>query len=524
MSQLRKILGISLIVGLIGFGGTACSSSENKGLVEESSGGHKDIQIKEEIPVNYSFIYDQEVDVDPATIEAKIKKIYQYFSHIGIEFESVTYSLTTSTWIDRIGNVVFLDYANMSDVELVATILRYKYSDTLHSGLMYGMAYDITEKLGLNPENVDSVESDKIVDLWDHVAYDYPGFNTYLSTAEMINLNKFLAIDTYKYILDKYGMEEVKSLLDSSSNLEGSIKLSEHMIDYGKSLTGSDDLSDLRTLGVYSQQTNKDTLYFVKDNIEWKMNLINSDIASDLMASANESIDQFYDYIEIVYDEMERLEKEMGAEGANLPDFTVYLYESTHRSTHAGSYAIVGFINLYSIVAFSHEYVHYIDYALGNADPFSFRHEMRAEYYSKDFELKRVNFDNNLENRREIIRRKILENLKVDVMEEIETFTGREYSYIDYYNMFSDLYINLEMENGYEMPNVYIADTTIGYPTFYWISIINFMVYEYGLETIDTVILHDELPDGSTKTLEEVVEEWLVYLENYSEEDYGRYY
>jgi len=89
--------------------------------------------------------------------------------------------------------------------------------------------------------------------------------------------------------------------------------------------------------------------------------------------------------------------------------------------------------------------------------------------------------------------------------------------------LFNDLMIHTMIESGGEIPSLFDVSGT-GYPSQYWISMMNFLIRTYGDKAVDTIMYEEKLPDGTHKNITDIIEEWKMYITNLSEDDYGNYY
>ncbi len=465
-------------------------------------------------------ITDEQVE----EIKSKIDKVYKYFDEKGYELDEVKFIMAKNTRIDHPKNEIIIDFENISDFELMQIILQHEFSDYLNYGLMYGVIYDIAKTYDLKFEEVNNYSIEEIEEYWDYMFLSYVNFTPEIASESEVEIAKYVATELVNYILDKYGGEYLFDLMKKSSELVHANKVSE-VLDEWIENNGS-DFKDIRIVNreVFNQNPNDDTIAFSTENIYWVLYLSNKEVYSEHYPNIHDDTKTFYDYMNIFYEEISRLEEVLEFDSSMLPTITVEIYNGIYRDTRgkwAGQYNhYPPKISLDTAYAFSHEFVHYVDYSLNRKPKYAAYAEMRAEYYSRNFQL---SYFLNYWYKAVIENIQKNEHILIDPLAEVEEYLGRKLNQDDYYLLFNDLLIHTLIESGEEIPKLfYVSDGK--YPTIHWISLFNFINRTYGEEAIDTIMFEEKLPDGTMKNMTNAIEEWKIYISNLTKDDYGNYY
>ncbi len=455
-------------------------------------------------------------------IKSKIDKVYKYFDDRGYELDEVKFIMAKNTRIDHPKNEIIIDFENISDFELMQIILQHEFSDYLNYGLMYGVIYDIAKTYDLKFEEVNNYSIEEIEEYWDYMFLSYVNFTPEIASESEVEIAKYVATELVNYILDKYGSEYLFDLMKKSSESVHANKVSE-VLDEWIENNGS-DFKDIRIVNreVFNLNPNDDTIAFSTGNIYWVVYLNNKELYLGRYPNIHDNTKTFYDYMNIFYEEISRLEGVLEFDSSKLPALTVEIYNGVYNDIgRVGRYdEHYRKISLDTAYIFSHEFVHFVDYSFNRKFKYSAYAEMRADYYSRNFQLDYIlnyGYKAAIENMQED------ELILIDPLAEVEKYLGRKLNQDDYYLLFNDLLIHTRIESGEEIPKLF--DVSSGrYPTIYWISLFNFIIRTYGEEAVNTIMFEEKLPDGTQKNITDTIEEWKIYITNLTKDDYGNYY
>ncbi|MCM1988583.1 hypothetical protein [Oceanirhabdus seepicola] len=457
-------------------------------------------------------------------IKSRIDKIYEYFDNKGYELDEIKFIMAHNTRAEHPEDKIIIDFENISDFELMQLILQHEFSEYVNYGLMYGVMYDISKTYNLEFEEVTSYSIQEVEEYWDYISLAYINFTPEIASETEVEISKYVSVELVKYIKGEYGSEYLINLMKDSSDPSKVYKVSE-ILDAWMKQNNSDYVSNrIMNVEVFNQNPKKNTLEYMTDNINWVLYLDKKDIGSDYYISANDNTKVFYEYMNSIYDEITRLEGIFDFESSELPMLTIDIYSNEYLQLGGIYLNINEGIKLNGIVAFSHEYIHFLDKSLGTYPAYDGLVEMRAVYYSSGFKLNNLMFDEIFIEQRDKRAKECSEIGTVNPFTETEKFLGRAMTYNDYNLLFADIYVHEMLESGHEMPSFFEANRRKGYPVEHWRSLMNYLVKKYGNEAVDTIMLDQKLPDGTNKDMTDVIKEWKVYITNFSEKDYGNYY
>ncbi len=463
-------------------------------------------------------ITDEQVE----EIKSKIDKVYKYFDDKGYELDEVKFIMAKNTRIDHPKHEIIIDFENISDFELMQIILQHEFSDYLNYGLMYGVIYDIAKTYDLKFEEVNNYSIEEIEEYWDYMFLSYVNFTPEIASESEVEIAKYVATELVNYILDKYGGEYLFDLMKKSSELVHANKVSEVLDEW--IVNNNTDFTATRIVNreVFKQSSSDDTIEFITKNINWVLYLNNEEIHLSLYPSIHDDIKTFYDYMNIFYEEISRLEGVLSFDSSELPTPTIEIYPKLKEQ--GGLYiASQRKIMLAGISSFSHEYIHYIDDCFNRKHKYGAIAEMRAVYYSLGFQLINSRLIEMFEMYKSNIDEGIQEGrILIDPFDKVKKHLGRELTSNDYY-LFIDVFINSIIELGEEIPSLFDVSNG-GYPSECWISMMKFLIRTYGEEAVNTIMFEEKLPDGTQKNITDTIEEWKIYITNLTKDDYGNYY
>lgn len=160
-------------------------------------------------------ITDEQVKV----IKSKIDKVYQYFDDKGYGLKEVKFIMANNTRIDHTENEIIIDFENISDFELMQTILQHEFSDYLNYGLMYGVIHDIAKTHDLKFEEVNNYSIEDVEEYWDYMFLSYINFTPEIASESEVKIAKYIARELVEYIVNTYGNEYLFDLMQKSSEL-----------------------------------------------------------------------------------------------------------------------------------------------------------------------------------------------------------------------------------------------------------------------------------------------------------------
>lgn len=454
-------------------------------------------------------------------IKSRIDKIYEYFDHKGYELDEVKFITANNTRADHPKDEIIIDFENISDFELMQLILQHEFSEYLNYGLMYGVMYDVSKTYELEFDEVTPYSIQEVEEYWDYMFLTYINFRPDIASETEVKISKYVAAELVKYIIDEHGSEYLFDLMKSSSDPLYANKVSEILDEWMVNNNTDFTASRIENREVFNQNSKDDTIEFITKNINWVLHLNNEEMYSSLIPSIHDSTQVFYDYMNILYEEILRLEGVLAFDSSKLPTATIEIY-SDREDVGGVYYKHADRIQLVTLPAFSHEYIHFVDDCFNRRSKYRALGEMRAEYYSIGFQLLNPMFTKMLENYKSGIEDGIQKGLILtDPFDKVEKHLGRELTPNDFH-LFVDVIINSVIESGAEMPSFFDVSSG-GYPSEYWISMMNFLIRTYGDKAVDTIMFEEKLPDGTMKNITDVIQEWKIYITNLSEEDYSNY-
>lgn len=453
-------------------------------------------------------------------VEEKLKNIFAYLSFVEYSRE-MTIKFTTFTKLDQENNMFYIDYMNITDFDLVSGVLRMIYSDAIHYGLMYGFTNDILDKLDMDYEAVVTID---ITNIDSPVGIELIFFHPKIAQEEQIKVAKYLSSFLVDYINESYTMARLDLLLRNSSSDEGVKAINGYLLECMEANNFSTEKVQNQVVGVFKQLNDDNFLSYINNNIHYKLSLSGSE-KSKYLNGMNESIIDFYRYIEGFNEEVDRLEEVFDVDHTLFPLLNVEVYYKNVAGKLTGyyNYNDTHLMELYTVCAFSHEYIHYLDHCRELPIKYNGISEIRAVYYSMVFELEAEDTSIALDEQRDELR----ESADVFTHNPVrltETITGRDLNFSDYNLLFNDIYVHEVMLLGASFPDMYYVDYEAGYPIRHWRSLMNFLIYEYGPDSAESIMIYDKLFDGEVKRFDSVIEEWKNYIINLNEEDYMRYY
>jgi len=513
---------------------TGCKNEEPNS-VNKNNGGDKSSEpvveaVQEEVfELTYDLIVKADLTEDQvAAFESKLEALYTYLEEIKFEVPEVTFVLNTYSKVNLQKNQIVLNMDAYSDLELVRSIVRYTYSDEVHYGLTYGFAYELGDHLDLDLETLADLERDQVEDHWDYLFLDYVCFREDIASRDEIKVNKALARSLVKDLIETEGYDAFYKILENSQDVKAVGRTSELIENHVKGLWSDFDLSRKKNPLQFNQKDSDEVISYKMENIDFTISLLFDEQASHLVPTMHHDLETFYSMMMIFDDEIGRLEERMGFDRNDPPTLLIKVYPE-ESDKYSGVY--FGSTELYvlSMLSISHEYIHFLDEQFKWEGKYSMINEMRAEFYSQDFLLEEMYLSSVYENVYDGMRdnKNYFINGK-SIIDVAEDYLGRPLEFKDRYKLFADLAIHARLKNGGERFSLYdiqgFIDEKTGYPSDYWISIMNFAIREYGEEEMLSSLFTDFFTDGSLMNLDMIIEDWYEYIENLTEENYGDTY
>ena len=458
-------------------------------------------------------------------LHTKINAVYGYFQKNNFAIDDNILFIFHSFYrveVDR--TRIYIDTENYSDFKLMQSIFQYTFSDNLHYGLMYGAMHDIAETNNFEFERATPYSMDEVEEYWQHMYLAYISFQPEIATKDEIEISKYMSVELFEYIKSEYGMEFLYDLMQKSTD-PAQVYMVNDILDEWMTKNNPDYVSDRPTaIEVFNQTPEENTIECFSDNFHWVLFTDNTDSMDRYFNGMNESIEDFYYYMNMFYGEITRLE--------GVFDFDTFDHPLLRFQTYSGEYDNYGGVYkslkegifMTSIFSFSHEYIHFLDDALDTNPPYAGQKEMRAVYFSTKFKLVDDFYNDYFSKSRDYMIQKYGEMYTINPFTETEKYLGREMTYTDYNLLFSDLFVYASLQSGIEIPKLFVTDADNGYPEEYWISMMNYLIKTYGIESVNTIMIEQRLPDGTVKDLTHVIDEWKEYISNFGPENYGKYY
>jgi len=446
-----------------------------------------------------------------------IQDVYAYFETDMNDFKPVSFQVTTYSKIDKQKNIISFDYRTVSDEDVADLILRYEYGDYSSYGLKQGILAHMMES---KPpyDYIDLVAN--LPQYWPSMYLSYVNFHQPTADKKEISLSESLAYELVTYIYEKEGANRLHQLMHASSQPETSHKLTYYLDEWAREHLVLVDNHEKNVSLSFNMYPKEGTLEFKNSNQKWLINLHLEDI---LMPSIYESSQVFYDYIQACDAEVVRLEKLLDFNHQDLSPLLVTVYSQGFMDI-AGAYRGGGDMRLSSISSFSHEYIHYYDAMTHKLNRTRAMEEIRAVYFSRLFSLWQdyaiveclhVSIPTQVDY--------LTSQGAFDPLKTLERYYKRPMKVHDQYQLYADLVSKATYSINNDMVDILHIDETTGYYFDQWYSLMNFIVRNHGLESVDTIFYDGKLYDGSSYTLEEAVQDWLVFIINLSEEDYSLY-
>lgn len=452
--------------------------------------------------------------------ETKLINVYKYLSDYSHEMSKTKYIMASYNRINKENNLIYVDYKNINDYDLVKMILLSQYSEYTNFGLVNGLIYDILIECSLDYDEV-TLFTPHELSAFEELNILYLYFNSKMTDEENIKVSEYLSIKLYQNIINNLGKEYFVDLLtysyEPSVNREVQQLLYDWLKDYGV-------VNINRRIGseIFDMTSPNDEIKFLSRNIEWTVNLDNKDPNELYLKSINTDIDSFNSYMDIYYREIARLENLFDFSHLELERLNIDLLPIAPELVKEGGRFYGNTISLYTGTVFSHEYIHFIDEQLENDTTFSALKEMRAVYFSKDFEITLLELESMIKAYKSMYQKDEVDKLGIaNPITALEDYYEHEIT-VNEFILLNDLILQIYLKSGEELPDIYGTSGT--YPSQIWISLIAYIERTYGFEAIDSVSLNQKLPNGSVKDMTKIIEEWKVYLINLSILDYSRYY
>lgn len=454
----------------------------------------------------------------------KLNRLYSFLNDNGHKTKSVTIKLTTFSKVDRAANMIYIDFNTVDDFELAQLVMHYEFTEYTNYGLMYGLISIMTssqEKTMIDNYNKLNIKVDELL----YSSYtDYVNFITEFASEQEIEQAKYLSIKLVEYIINEYGYDYLFTLMTFSSEVQSSVEVNEFVYHWLIEEYPTENVVDRKAHIVFNQNIVDGTVFYKTLGVDWQLNLMRKEKHSHVFPSINDSINTFYDYITLLEKEIIRLENIFNFNKELLPPLKIDIYAEGIDEYDGYYYESPKQIKLNSLLSFSHEYIHYLDDALGNRLKYLAYYEMRAVYYSQGFVLSQKVLQETVSETKKSILNASFEDENVDnPLKILENYLGREMVDSDYNGLFSDIMIHVYVRDGGEIPSLYDVSSD-GYPIVFWNSLLNYLTRTYGDEAVNSIMIYDSLPDGTNKNMDSVIKEWKAYINNLSEEDFNSYY
>jgi len=488
-----------------------CSNEQVEKVVEDTPVFNYSVSIK------YDATEDQKKVVDD-----QLHKIYTYFEEHKIDIDPFEVIVAGFTRLELENNRLFINFEDYTSFDLIQGTLQNTYSEYLHYGLMYGLVDDILASDDFETEKIDS---EVYLEEWSILYLTAMNFRSEIATSDEIKLAKSASVDFYAYIIETRGQDYFNELLKESTQLDKVYVVHDLMEEWILSIDSEFSYERFDIDVLFSQYYQDDRIKYITKHHDWELYFDKGEMSGAEYPGMHDSLDVFYDYLIMFYDEIERLQTVLDFESGDLQRAEILIYkdEATKFGGLYKKYADELWIN--SLSSFSHEYVHFLDIELDRQPVYSSYAEMKAVYYSKEFAINQI-YDWLTVERVDGISEEAINELDwyIDPKKEVEDFTGRPFEISDFHGLYTDLIIKITLLDGQGFPKLYEVSVDDGYPTYHWNSIMGYIVRNYGDEAVESIMLHHQLPNGQHLDMTDLVEEWKVYISNFDESDYGSYY
>jgi len=514
---LLVIIVLSFFIGCI-----SCTSNSEEIKVLDT--------IEEEIIIeenNFSIEYVKALDENAETeFEEKVETIYSIFDESEWQIKTVKFIVTNKDKINRDSNRIFVNYDSLSDEKLIELILRYEFSDTLHYGLMYGLTNVIQENLD-HVETRGGLTEEDMNKYWGHMYLSYINFAEGINGTDEIDFAERASIELVNYILLEYDYDKLFTLMSESTKISTLESLNNIIKEWQVSKIGRTIHNATSEIGVYSLNSDEDCVEYHVGKMTWILSLVNADLQNDVLIDANNSVEDYYNYLAIFYNEVDRLEERLKFDIEKLPPIEIKIYTNDENKTSISSENLTGYyddrekkIVLYSVMLFSHELVHYIDHNSDRINEEGYYKEIRAVYFSSDFELEEEVFNKKVLPNRNLLLDNINKDFKRNAWLISEDYTQHELDYKTYNTLFTDINLSELTAIGNDFPPIRKETNGNSYPKQYWISFMKYLERNYGYEAIDSLMFENKLPDSQESTIDDVISEWQAYITDFDEDNY----
>jgi len=463
--------------------------------------------------------------VNKGSFEDRLQVVLDHLNIFGLDVGQIDFVLADYNRVNYQMKEIVFD-VNANDQEMIEQILKYYYGDKLHYGLMYGLAYDIADKAGLSKDDLVELEASHVEDMWQSSYLDSISFDETINEKEDINLSEALSVSLVSFLTKTKGYSYVFTLMENMTHVNQTAAFNQDMIEWAKNEGYLVNEDRRPSPVVFYQDTSMGHLNFDLNNIKCHINLEGKDAISDLRRSLHDDPETFYRYIFAFLDEIKRLEDLMGFNHKDFMDLTINFYPYQDQ-TYGGIYHNGGTMDILSFEAISHEYVHFVDEQMKWEGTNKLYKEMRATYYSYEFELlKDINSeafyrDINLESDKPSM---LLRGESCVLI--AEEYLDRRLTYDDRYKLLGELYIQASLLNGQERLRLFDEEAfkETGYPWNYWYSLYGYMMRTYEEAAVLNLLKTGHLGSGYVKSLDDIIDDWYAYIEDLSSEDYDNSY
>jgi len=498
----------------------SCSKDDSKDILEQEL---LEEELLDERDYNYSLM--NKVGLEKESYNdylSKLDDIYDYLTFINFDAKEVSIVLGTYDKVNRSKGQIVVDTSKEFDDGLLLSLIEYNYSDTLNYGLIYGFAHDIGRKTGLDLEPVEELSIESIESHWPYLYLDYVNFIESISTQDLVRTSKSLSVNLVSHLIDIKGYDDLYDLMDESQHMDSCNQVNKEIIDYIVTLNPTFNTQRPDNFIVMSHNLKGSNLEFEMNNIKFKLNLKGQNIYPELIKSMHSDCETFYYYLNSFRNEITRLEELVGFDYEDLGDLTIEIYKGEHP--YAAGFYNRGTIVLYDFSSISHEYLHHVDYSMARIPRSNFIKEMRAEYYTIDFNLRQPVLENHFDKLIGLIKEDENSTYKgVNLVDYMEDKYGRELEAKDWFGLFGELNIQYEIK-AFGVDTYYAFMTSAeeghGYPTAEWLSMMRYMIRVYGEEEMHSIMLHEKLLDGTSYNIDKVQDGWIDYIMNLTEENY----
>ncbi len=513
MNLLKKILRLNLAVIMIAF----LFSCEKGAVVTSTNGFDEQSGVQKISETAYTINYGN-TDLSKNSSIGLVNLLDELFYYVddkfGVEMKNKRYYLNSLKSGYRPGeaNQIFINNDDISYHDVVLHSLISEFGSGNKYGLLYGYTSYLIDEFDLDTyvQNSD-LTTDELSQNLHLLQQDIVCFEPSIATNDEMRVSSQIANQVVNYILSEYSEQFLINLIKSKD-----YGLYERVISKWISTEYPTVNMDNHTYSsiTFSNYYKDDSILFETHRINWSLNLLNNDWEPNF--NEEEGIKgsslSFYNNVSGILGSIQELEEKMLQRSIFLPELDVFIYNVKANGSYSAQFISSEVrIDIGVMDAFEHEYVHFIDYALGiygtNDSTERFRSEMRAVYYSFDTDVFTNKYNRILMYYINYLPKEAERHIKaIKVVNKISMLEQDQLEYrdvIDLIHLYSSSPIIEDVK-------AFRTD----YNVFEWISLMVYMETTFGVEETNQMTLTDQFPNGRLIDWDKLEQEWKDFLVN----------